>query len=67
MINLQHIFHIRHECGICLRRNDKLLVQVRPEKVFFSVRPLGRRLGRRGLETSHPYGSAFTAFRYITT
>jgi len=29
LINLKHIFHIRDERRICLRRNDKLLVQVR--------------------------------------
>ena len=40
VINLQLIFHVRHECRICLRRNDKLLVQVRLENVFFRVRPI---------------------------
>src|SRR3954454_20513837 len=40
MIHLQNIFHIRHERRVCLGRNDELLVQVRFENVFFSVRPI---------------------------
>src|ERR1700688_3339146 len=46
VINLQHIFHVRHERRICLRRNDKLLVQVRLENVVFSVRPIVLSLAR---------------------
>src|SRR5208282_4639597 len=40
VIDLQHIFHGSHEGGAGVRRNDELLLQVRFEKVFFSVRPI---------------------------
>src|ERR1700689_4351570 len=46
VINLQDIFHVRHERRVGLRRNDKLLVQVRLEDVFLSVRPIVLSLAR---------------------
>src|SRR6202046_2755333 len=40
VIDVQHIFHGGHERGAGLRWNDELLLQVRFENVFFSVRPI---------------------------
>src|SRR5882672_1001521 len=40
VIHLEHIFHICHERRVCFWWNDKLLIQVRLENVFFSVRPI---------------------------
>jgi len=37
-IELEQVLHVRHEVGIFLRRNAPLLLQVRLEDVFFSVR-----------------------------
>src|SRR6202158_6013598 len=58
VINLQHIFHVRHERRICLRRNDKLLVQVRLENVFFSVRPIVLSLARSTMFSSTTLSSS---------
>ena len=35
VINLQHVFHARYECGVGIRRDDPLLFQVRFKNVFF--------------------------------
>ena len=40
LINVQYVFHGGHERGIGVGRNDPLLLQVRLENVFFSVRPI---------------------------
>src|SRR5271165_1966119 len=46
MINLQHILHAGYERRIGIRWNDPLLLQVRFERVFFSVRPIVLSLAR---------------------
>ena len=38
-VDLQHIFHRRHEGGIGLWRDDPLPFQMRLERVFFNARP----------------------------
>jgi hypothetical protein len=58
VINLEHIFHIRHERRICLRRSDKLPVQVRRENVFFSVRPIVLSLTRSTIFNSTTLSSS---------
>ena len=40
LVNLQHILHTGYERGIGIRGDDPSLLQMRPEKVFFSVRPI---------------------------
>ena len=37
-VRVQDIFHVRHEGGVCLRRNHPLLPEPRLDLVFFSVR-----------------------------
>src|ERR1700688_1573813 len=46
MINLQDILHVGYERRIGIRRDDALLLQVRLERVFFSVRPIVLSLAR---------------------
>src|SRR5476651_1753036 len=52
MVNLQHIFHGCHERGTGVRRNDPLLFQMRPEDIFFSVRPIVLSLARSTMFSS---------------
>jgi hypothetical protein len=40
VIDLQHVFHARYECGVGIRWDDPLLFQVGLKEVFFSVRPI---------------------------
>ena len=58
VVDVQHVFHVGAESGAGLRRNDILLLQMRFEIVFFSVRPIVLSLARstmfnttRGRET----------------
>jgi hypothetical protein len=46
LINLQHILHTSDERSIGVRRDNPLLLQVRPEDVFLSVRPIVLSLAR---------------------
>ena len=52
VINLQHVFHARYECGVGIRRDDPLLFQVRFKDVFFSVRPIVLSLARATMFSS---------------
>ena len=52
MINLQHIFHVGYERCIGIRRDDPLLLQMRLENVFFSVRPIVLSLARSTMFSS---------------
>jgi len=40
MIDLEHILHAGYEGGVGLGRDDPLLLQMRLERVFLSVRPI---------------------------
>jgi hypothetical protein len=46
LIDFQHILHAGYEIGIGVRWDDPLLLEVRPECVFFSVRPIVLSLAR---------------------
>src|SRR5689334_10033170 len=46
LINLQHVFHAGYESGIGLGRDDPLLLQMRLERVFLSLRPIVLSLAR---------------------
>ena len=52
VINLQHVFHARYECGVGIRRDDPLLFQVRFKDVFFSVHPIVLSLARATMFSS---------------
>src|SRR5271166_6538624 len=52
LVNLQHILHAGYERSVGIRRDDPLLLQVRPEKVFFSVRPIVLSLARSTIFSS---------------
>src|SRR5471030_551905 len=52
MINLQHILHVGYERRIGIRRDDPLFLQVRLERVFFSVRPIVLSLARSTIFSS---------------
>ena len=36
VINLQHVFHARYECGVGIRRDDPLLFQMGFKNAFFA-------------------------------
>ena len=46
VVDVQHVFHVSNESSAGLRRNDILLLQMRFEIVFFSVRPIVLSLAR---------------------
>src|SRR6516164_943459 len=46
LVELQHILHGGYEGGVGLGRNDPLLLEMRLERVFFSVRPIVLSLAR---------------------
>src|SRR5271166_5320952 len=46
LINLQYVLHAGDEGGVGIRRDDPLLLQMRLESVFFSVRPIVLSLAR---------------------
>src|ERR1700756_5050572 len=46
LINVQYVFHGGNEGGVGVRWDDPLLVQMRLESVFFSVRPIVLSLAR---------------------
>src|SRR5712691_449721 len=48
----QHVFHRRYERAVGLRRDDPLLSAMRPESVFFSVRPIVLSLARSTMPSS---------------
>ena len=52
LVDLQHILHAGYEGGVGLRRDDPLLLQVRLENVFFSVRPIVLSLARSTMFSS---------------
>src|SRR4051812_41108274 len=52
LVNLQHILHAGYERGVGIRWDDPLLLQMRPEKVFFSVRPIVLSLARSTIFSS---------------
>src|SRR6204780_5200385 len=58
LINGQNIFHGGHERGIGVGRNDPLLFQMRPENVFFKVRPIVLSLARSTIFSSTTFSSS---------
>ena len=52
LVDLQHILHAGYEGGVGIRRDDPLLLQVRLESVFFSVRPIVLSLARSTMFSS---------------
>ena len=52
LVNLQHILHAGYEGGVGIRRDDPLLLQVRLERVFFSVLPIVLSLARSTIFSS---------------
>jgi hypothetical protein len=46
LVDLQDVLHAGYEGGVGLRRNDPLLLEVRLESVFLSVRPIVLSLAR---------------------
>ena len=58
VIDLQHVFHARYECGVGIRRDDPLLFQVRLKDVFFSVRPIVLSLTRATMFSSTTLSSS---------
>src|SRR3954468_18367240 len=52
LVDFQHILHACDESGIGVRRDHPLLVQVGPECVFFSVRPIVLSLARSTMFSS---------------
>ena len=52
LVNLQHVLHGGYERGVGIRRDDPLLLQMRLEKVFFSVRPIVLSLARSTIFSS---------------
>jgi hypothetical protein len=51
-IDVQHVFHVGDESGVGRRRNDILLLQMRFEIVFFSLRPIVLSLARATMFSS---------------
>src|SRR3954453_23162757 len=52
LVDFQHIFHAGYKRGVGVRGNDPLLLKVRLEKVFFSVRPIVLSLARSTMFSS---------------
>src|SRR5690242_13642407 len=52
LVDLQHILHGGYEGGAGLGRNDPLLLEMRLERVFFSVRPIVLSLARSTMFSS---------------
>ncbi len=52
LINLQDVFHGGNKGGVGVRRDDPLLLQMRLESVFFSVRPIVLSLARSTIFSS---------------
>src|SRR3954451_2965409 len=52
LVDLQHILHGGYEGGVGLGRNDPLLLEMRLERVFFSVRPIVLSLARSTMFSS---------------
>src|SRR5260370_5133564 len=52
LINFQHIFHAGDEGGVGVRRDHPLPLQVGPERVFLSVRPIVLSLARSTMFSS---------------
>jgi hypothetical protein len=46
MVDLDDIFHGGHESGVGVRRDHPLIIQVRFEEIFLSVRPIVLSLAR---------------------
>ena len=58
VIDFQHVFHAGYECGVGIRRDDPLLIQVRLKAVFFSVRPIVLSLARATMFSSTTLSSS---------
>ena len=52
LVDLQDVLHAGYEGGVGLRRDDPLLLQVRLESVFLSVRPIVLSLARSTMFSS---------------
>ena len=52
LVDFQYVFHTGYERGVGVRRNDPLLLQVRLENVFFSIRPIVLSLARSTMSSS---------------
>ena len=52
LVDLQHILHSGYEAGVGLGRNDPLFLEMRLERVFFSVRPVVLSLARSTMFSS---------------
>src|SRR6202030_530363 len=52
LVNLQYILLAGYERGVGIRWDDPLLLQMRPEKVFFSIRPIVLSLARSTIFSS---------------
>ena len=52
LIDFQHIFRVGYEGGVGVRRDDPLLLEVRLERVFLSVRPIVLSLARAAMFSS---------------
>ena len=52
LVDFQYIFHAGYECSVAVWRDDPLLLKVRLENVFFSVRPIVLSLARSTMFSS---------------
>src|SRR5450759_3793985 len=58
LIDLQHVFHVGDKGRAGVRRNHPLLLEVRFENVFFSVRPIVLSLARSTMCSSTTFSSS---------
>ncbi len=58
LIDFQHVFHGGDERGVGVRRDHPLLLEMRLENVFFSVRPIVLSLARSTMFSSTTFSSS---------